>query len=616
MKFNFDKSLLNLVNTGYLLADSNGRIIDVNGVTENLLGRTSRELLAGVFVKDLWSSVLIDGKVLATRTNFVAQALAKNEAVENVLLSVKLKNKKLAWFRVNASPIKSENRDLYLILFLDETESTQRKLQFADSEAKLIEAQNIARIGSWSYDVDGGKISWTQIMFELFSSDPTYGEPSYADHLSSIHPDDRAMWVRVVEKCLQDGKRYSMRFRVNNPDRVIWVEAHGRGTLSESGRVITLFGTCQDITARMEIETEREFVTKALKIGFWRWNVKENMLEWDDSNYQVFEMNPADFSGDFAAWESLLTDKNKPKILAEVDMALKGEKEFSTVFEIKGKDGNPRFIGGKGYVERDANGAAIKMSGINWDRTNEVLLEKSVEMERAIAAQSAKMASLGLMSAGVAHEINNPLAVISGLIGSLEGSNLNDLTTKIEKINHAVDRIVQIVKGLRRFSRSNFSLKRENISLAKILRESIAMTEIKASRHKVPFELAIETDRSFYCDEIEIEQVFVNLFNNAIDAVKQSSVRWVKVRLYESNDALALRVSDSGTGVTPEVESRLFDPFFTTKQIGEGTGLGLSIAKGIVESYSGKLNFISGEKNTTFEILFPLGGKVKIGSAA
>jgi C4-dicarboxylate-specific signal transduction histidine kinase len=108
-----------------------------------------------------------------------------------------------------------------------------------------------------------------------------------------------------------------------------------------------------------------------------------------------------------------------------------------------------------------------------------------------------------------------------------------------------------------------------------------------------------------HCNEIEVEQVIVNLINNALDAIKTKIDKWIKISIYEEANQVVLRVMDSGKGIPEEVRQNLFDPFFTTKQTGEGTGLGLSISKGIIDEHKATITVLDNCPNTCFEIRFP-----------
>jgi len=246
--------------------------------------------------------------------------------------------------------------------------------------------------------------------------------------------------------------------------------------------------------------------------------------------------------------------------------------------------------------------------GINLDRTKEFKLEKKLELERAKSIQSAKLASLGEMSAGIAHEINNPLAIIVGSLSLMSkiSHEPDKLKNKLETLEKAAQRISKIVTGLRKFSRSSENKVRKLIPLRNIIAETLILTEAKSKQFSTPVIVECATDSLVYCDEIEIEQILVNLVNNGIDAVEKQSERWVRVNAFDDGQTIVMQIRDSGKGIPPEIQTKLFQPFFTTKPIGKGTGLGLSIVKGILEDHKAMINIINSDPNTCFEIRFQM----------
>ena len=293
---------------------------------------------------------------------------------------------------------------------------------------------------------------------------------------------------------------------------------------------------------------------------------------------------------------------------ATLDHALKNGNSYKIRFRSLFPDGEFLWLEGVGKSRRDVNGKLIGLSGTCQDVTEMVVAEEEVKFERAKSMQNAKLASLGEMSAGIAHEINNPLAIITGAVWKLDkfAGEPEKLRARIETIEKAAERIEKIVGGLRKFSRSS-SVKTElkHVPLASIIKEALILTEAKASRYSIMINTDLNTEGFIWCDEIEIEQVLINLINNAIDAVRDKADKWVRVELLDRDQSVVLKVSDSGRGIPPEVRKKLFQPFFTTKPVGEGTGLGLSIVKGILDEHNATIEAISDAKNTTFEIIFP-----------
>ncbi len=252
------------------------------------------------------------------------------------------------------------------------------------------------------------------------------------------------------------------------------------------------------------------------------------------------------------------------------------------------------------------DGTPNLLIGISVDITEELDLQHSLELERGRSLHHSKLAALGEMSAGVAHEINNPLAIIAGNIGLLRKyrEDPEKFESKLQAVEKSTERIAKIVRGLKKFARASDAPDFQENPIQDIIRESISLTEAKAHRHQTRIETKIETNSRISCDSVEIEQVMVNLINNAIDAGKRTQNPWVEIQAFDENDQVVVRVIDSGTGITPEVEARLFEPFFTTKDVGEGTGLGLSISKGILTQHKASLQLNRNLEHTCFEIRF------------
>lgn len=256
---------------------------------------------------------------------------------------------------------------------------------------------------------------------------------------------------------------------------------------------------------------------------------------------------------------------------------------------------------------RDEKNAPIKMYGVNWDVTERVEKEALLKLANVQLIQSAKLASLGEMSAAIAHEINNPLAIIKGAAELIAGKFKNDtvkISEKIQSIHKSADRIGKIINGLRKFSRSGAMGEFSLHSLENIVTESIGLVSLKAQNSDTTIELECHSKDQIVCNEVEIEQVIVNLISNAIDAAKVQKDKWVKLRVYNLESSVVLEVCDSGSGIPDSIKAKIFDPFFTTKEVGEGTGLGLSISKGILDQHKAQIEILNDVPNTCFRISF------------
>ena len=228
---------------------------------------------------------------------------------------------------------------------------------------------------------------------------------------------------------------------------------------------------------------------------------------------------------------------------------------------------------------------------------------------RAIAAS--KMASLGEMASGIAHEINNPLAVIVGRADRILNSLQSELDIALvgrdlEKIQVMADRIARIVRSLRSLARDGSRDPFEVKSVRDLVYETVELCRARFQHHYVDLRIGeIPADLSIECRAVQISQVLLNLLNNAFDAVRAQQERWILIECRSLGPSLLLQVSDSGHGVASGIREKIMDPFFTTKPVGEGTGLGLSIARAIVADHRGILSLDQASNPTRFLILLP-----------
>ena len=401
------------------------------------------------------------------------------------------------------------------------------------------------------------------------------------------------VWTGEIENRAKDGHSY-------------FVQTVISPLADMDGKIKKIIAIRFDKTKQKESERLLEEAERVAKIGSWSLNVGQPFIVGSKQLFKLFDLNQSldfismrEFEEYFAdedreLWQSVLNNCNTNK--KEFNVRLSKAKDKTIMwFEVRGEpwfDSKNRFIGCRGTFQ---------------DITDLVAAEERIKLERSKALQSAKLASLGEMSAGIAHEINNPLAIISGMMWILP-TLANDpvqLEKKIAAINRATDRISKIVGGLKKFSRSYEKSDKKQHCLAEVIKESLNLVGTKSARHSTPLEISLNSEALILCDEIEIEQVLVNLINNGIDAVKNLDEKWLKIELSETKENVILRIIDSGKGIPEDVKSKIFQPFFTTKPVGEGTGLGLSIVKGIIDDHGSHIEITNHNGHTCFELKFP-----------
>lgn len=257
--------------------------------------------------------------------------------------------------------------------------------------------------------------------------------------------------------------------------------------------------------------------------------------------------------------------------------------------------------------------------GISRDVTEErVAAEERDKMQKQIF-QSSKLASIGELAAGIGHEINNPLFVISGSLEILEQQLQSlgiddDICNKV--IHHqkrSIKRISDIVNGLRTYARSDCDII-ENVHLNKNIEKILSFVEVIYDKAGVFIRKDFCNEEMAFTGNIgKFQQVLMNLLSNAKDATEGKSQREIIIQTTKENNRAILKIIDNGSGINQNDLPKIFDSFFTTKDVGKGTGLGLGIVKNIVENINGTIN-VSTEVGvgTTFTVSLPLKMKAEI----
>lgn len=258
----------------------------------------------------------------------------------------------------------------------------------------------------------------------------------------------------------------------------------------------------------------------------------------------------------------------------------------------------------------------------NLTDANEKLRAEIAERRRAEAAlkttqaelvQASKMAALGQMSAGLSHELNQPLAAIRSYAENarafLDQSRHDTAKSNLSGIAELTERMARIIKNLRIYSRDEQVPARE-VHLQNAVEKAHTLLEGRFSEAGVTIDIDLPADLPpVLAGDVRLQQVFVNLFTNAIDAMRESAEKALTVRAIADEGGVQVCVQDTGPGVTEDVLENIFDPFYSTKDVGEGMGLGLSITYGIIRRFGGVITVSNAtEGGAVFTITLPRAG--------
>lgn len=254
------------------------------------------------------------------------------------------------------------------------------------------------------------------------------------------------------------------------------------------------------------------------------------------------------------------------------------------------------------------------------NRLNKNEIEKTridLEKQKEVNIHVGKLAAIGEMASGVAHEINNPLSVAQSRTEILKrGRDVVPIEQRagfdksIEVLEKMISRMTVITKSLLKTSRSDTLESLSTVDFQDIVQDVLILVGDKAKMKNV--KVIVAGDKfPLYCRHIEISQILTNLMNNAIDALESKEEKWIKViiekEIIAEQEFALIKVIDSGSGIPVHIQEKLMQPFFTTKPTGKGVGIGLSISKKIAAEHNGSLTLNTKSINTCFELRLPLG---------
>jgi C4-dicarboxylate-specific signal transduction histidine kinase len=250
----------------------------------------------------------------------------------------------------------------------------------------------------------------------------------------------------------------------------------------------------------------------------------------------------------------------------------------------------------------------LRKTTLEIERREQELRDKQEQL-----VQAGKLATLGELTTGVAHELNNPLnnigLYIGNVIDQLRLGKVDDgrVIAELEKVMEQMQKATEIISHLRTFGRAA-PVSLETVDIDELIERSLSLVQeqIKLRGIEVDFDLC-PGELVLIANPIQLEQVFINLLTNARDALETAETKKIRIATKRDGDRVCITVSDTGPGIPPEDAARIFDPFFTTKEVGAGTGLGLSITYSIVKEHGGDIAVSSpSEGGATFEIQLPI----------
>jgi PAS domain S-box-containing protein len=498
-----------------------------------------------------------------------------------------------------------ENSDLHsdVIIKMEETERAHNKLKeseerfrlIADNANDLILKMQLVPKPVIEY-VSPSSTSITGYTPQEFYSDP---EILYR----CVYPSDRERFAKFMQLSSPDNSntRTIMRW-IRKDGNIIWTEQENTIIYDSSGKPTSIHVIARDVTRRQETEIElkkqKDIVDRIL-------SSTPNSVLVIDAEMQILLANPA-FYKTFNLEESQIINRQLTEFIQSKDLinavsSVLHETQTQLNLDYKHTHGNKeKFL-------------KVNISSMQKGEVLIIFVDVTQDYEKQESLYlSDRLASVGEMASGIAHELNNPLTSIVGLSQLLTKEDLPEETVDdIKAIYSEAQRAAAIVKNLLTFARKH-APKRQLTQINKVLEDMLLLRayEHKVNNIKVETHLAPDLPETI-ADYYQMQQVFLNIILNAESAMIEVHNRGTFIITTECvNNCIRILFTDDGPGIPAEYRERVFDPFFTTKEVGKGTGLGLSICYGIVTNHGGKITVESEPHlGTTFIIELPVSTK-------
>jgi PAS domain S-box-containing protein len=500
----------------------------------------------------------------------------------------------------------------------------ERTAALADANIHMQEAQRLANLGSWSWDIVNNKISWSEQLFDIYGVSPNRFRGTIEEFLSFIHPDDRAHVQDSVTSALNTGNDFVHEERIFRPDGGIrFLQSVGEVVRDESGAAIRMLGVCLDVTERKLAESALRDSEQSYRLllrgvrdyAIYMLDAEGHVRTWNEGarrikGYEVEEIVGRHFR--IFLPEELRAGDTASHALATA--AREGQYEVETW--LVRKDASRFYASVVMDALRSDSGELIGFAKLVRDITVQHEQQVALDETREQLAQAQKMEAIGQLTGGIAHDFNNLLMIVSGYAQILQRrlSEPKD-TQAIDAIRTAANRGEKLTRQLLAFSR-----RQKLMPVVVDLRKHIdGVRDMLVPSLRGNIELTCDIEDKIWPVEVdlgELELALVNVAVNARDAMPDGgsitlSARNVRLKPGSAAGALegefvALAIIDIGSGMAPDVLAHVFEPFFTTKPVGKGTGLGLSQVHGFANQSGGAVTVSSEEgRGTVVTIYLP-----------
>ncbi|MES1255592.1 MAG: PAS domain-containing protein [Acidobacteriota bacterium] len=478
-------------------------------------------------------------------------------------------------------------------------ERAQAEERLRRSQAHLARAQRVSTTGSFSYSAATDELTLSEEACRICGLDPALPVPPGAMR-DRIHPEDLPLFLRMLGGT---ERQFDFDCRVQLEDGTIrYVHVVADALRDEADGLVEWIGAIRDVTERRHAEEERRrheaILSKAERLsltGSSCWRPPSEELIWSKEMFRIFDFDP-DMTPTVHMVRERIHPEDLPLFNHTVECAVRDGQDFAVEPRLLMPDGSVKYLQVLTHAFRDEHGNVVEFIGAVKDVTERKQSENALNEMRNELAHAARVATVGALTASIAHEINQPLSgIVTNASTSLlmladDPPDINGALESAQRTIRDANRASEVITRLRTLFKKTTSAS-ESLDLNEATREVLALSlsELQKAQVMVLTELAHDLP-PVRGDRVQLQQVVLNLVLNSAEAMSaiEDRPRQLVVRTErDEDDHVRLSVRDTGPGFDPESACRLFDTFYTTKR--EGMGIGLSISRSIVERHQGRI---------------------------
>ena len=474
-------------------------------------------------------------------------------------------------------------------------------------QERLLEAEHLAKSGSWEFQFKTQQIFWSPGMYKLFKRDPSLGPPNYEEYLSWMPLEDRKKLIDASDNLDVLGLPFEIEHRIHNSEgELMNVEVRSAGMLKSSNETFKTYGTLTNITDRKKAEetlqANQKFLLEAqelAKFGSWRFDLLTGKIIWSDSMFKVFERDINLGTPSYQEYQELIHPDDLPQLISCIENAIDTGKEYSIEHRILYNGDKIKYVYGRGMAQLNNENKIIGLFGTASDVTEDKLVEETIINARI--EKDANIKAREYFLANITHELRTPLNGVLGMTRLIQKTELSQTQRSyIDILGQTAENLLVIINDIldvAKIESGTLTIEKVPFNPFQISETAFQIQYFKAEEKDIilkhlrplkPLPIVIG-------DPNRLNQILLNLLSNAIKFTKHGEVVLEHKIISESSKKIELEFSVRDTGIGIE-ESKLSQIFTSFSQVHDdgfshygGTGLGLSISKNLVELLGGKI---------------------------